>query len=373
MNNRVYKENKDSNLILSVNELTLLLNELYIDSCNEFKIIDGLYGLELLNIKLDDEIKIDLRSNLDDIKNAYYKVPKEYRREFPDKLKYFDIFIKSGFYFKKYQGEFEGVLNEIDNLNILEGDMPIAIAFDTNLYYDQFFSHFSCILKNKYRNTKYPIYFLLSEGVKKELITYEDKYKGEDIDKFRQFCPYRDIVDEFFNQNKFHSRIKHLGHMDFLKCNEGVYSKIIDEEVSINRRDMDSRIIEGLIKEIHNQNIKLFLFSEDSDFIARARGNRNLIAKHLERIPLWKLEEKYSCNWEIFDRFLYILAITFGAIIIDIQDYPQLIIHGIWRGKKLFDWEKENVKIITSNPILDKIEKDILILRKIKLEESFYL
>ncbi len=366
------KGNKDaSNLIISSNELTMLLNELYLDSKTNFTISDCLYGLNLVNIQISDRIEIELGIRLSDIRDAYNKVPNDLREEYPSKSRFFDIFTKSGFYFEAYQKEFENLIEKIENLNILEGDSPIALFFDTNLYYDQFFTQLSNLLEQKYRKPKYPIYFLLSEGVKKELITYENKYKVDDIEKLKENCAYPDIVEEFFNQNKFKSRIKHLGHIDFLKCNENVYSKIIEEDQTINKNDMDSRIIQGLLKEIRQQNIRLFLYSQDSDFIARARGNRNLIAKFLEKIPQTKLETKYICNWEIFNRFLYNLAITFGAVILEFSNETNLVIYGIWRGKKLNDWEKENIKIISSNPILERIQKDLSILNNVKMEEEF--
>ena len=360
-----------SSLILSLNELIMLLNELYLDSNTRFTISDSLYGLNLFNVHISEKIDIELGIKLNDIRDAYNAVPNDLREEFPNKSRFFEIFNKSGFYFETYRKEFENLIAELEDLNILEGDMPIAIAFDTNLYYDQFFTQLSSLLDKKYGKPKYPIYFLLSEGVKKELITYEYKYKVDDIEDLKGNCAYPDIVEEFFNQNKLNARIKHLGHIDFLKCNENVYSKIIEEDKSIYKSDMDSRIIQGLLKEIRQQNIKLYLYSLDSDFIARARGNRNLITKHLEKIPQSKLEKKYSCDWEMFNRFLYNLAITFGAIIIKFPNGTNLILYGIWRGKKLNDWEKENIKITFSNKLLDRIHKDLEIIKNVKLYEVF--
>ena len=354
------------NLILSSNELTMLLNELYLNSNTDFSITDCLYGLNLFNIHILDRIEIELGVNLSDIRDAYNNVPNELREEFPSKLRFFEIFTKSGFYFHVYQKEFEDLITDLERINILEGDMPIAIAFDTCLYYDQFFTQLSRILEQKYRKPKYPIYFLLSEGVKNELITYEEKYKVDDIEELKNISAYPDMIEEFFNQNKFKARIKHLGHIDFLKCDEYVYSKIVEEEKNLDKSDMDSRIIQGLIKEIRQQNIKLYLFSQDSDFIARARGNRNLIAKHLEKVPQSKLEKKYVYSWEEFSRFLYNLAITFGAIKLEFSNSSIIDLYGIWRGKKLYDWERENLKILTLNPITERIDRDLKILNNIK-------
>lgn len=358
-----------SNLKLSSNELTMLLNELYLNSKTQFTVIDCLYGLNLADVSISDNIEINLNVKLNDIKEAYNKVPNEMREEFPNKSRFFEIFVKSGFYFETYQKEFSELFDEINNINILDGDMPIAIAFDTNLYYDQFFTQLSTLLDKRYRKPKYPVYFLLSEGVKKELITYEFKYKVDDIEALKDNCAHPDMVEEFFNQNKLKARIKHLGHIDFLKCNEKVYSKIIEEDESIDKNDMDSRIIQGLIKELRQQNIKLYLYSQDSDFIARARGNRNLITKHLEKVPLWKFKNKYSCEWEKFNQFLYNLTIMFGAIKLEFPDSSSLKLYGIWRGKKLNDREKENLKIVFSNQFLSRIKKDLYIIKNMKMGE----
>lgn len=361
------------NLKLSSNELTMLLNELYLDSNTNFTIVDCLYGLNLVKIYISNCIEIELGITLNDIRDAYNKVPTDLREEYPSKSRFFEIFTKSGFYFETYQKEFEELITELEKINILEGDTPIAIGFDTCLYYDQFFTQLSRLLELRYRKPKYPIYFLLSEGVKNELIAYEDKYKVNDIEELKDNSAYPEMIEEFFNQNKFKARIKHLGHMDFLKCDENVYSKIVEEERSISRRDMDSRIIQGLINEIRQQNLKLYLFSQDSDFIARARGNRNLIARHLEKIPQSKLKKKYKCSWEDFNRFLYTLAITFGTIKLEFSNNFTIDFYGIWRGKKLNDWERENLKIFTSNPIIERIDKDLAILINIKIEEGLNL
>ncbi len=65
------------------------------------------------------------------------------------------------------------------------------------------------------------------------------------------------------------------------------------------------------------------------------------------------------------------MAVLFGAITLKIKNQNDIEIYGIWRGKKLNDWEKENLKIITSNEIIRHIKKDLDILQHIKTEEDF--
>ncbi|MHA1755979.1 MAG: hypothetical protein ACTSVV_04355 [Promethearchaeota archaeon] len=362
--------NDYTQLILGTDELIMLLNELYSNNIKKFSIIDCLYGFNLFSIRVNEKIFVKFKININDIKIKLKKIL-FLKGEFPNASMIMDILIRAGFYFNLYKNKFETILNKIENINILEGDFPIAIAFDTNLYVDQYFTQFLKLLKKRYHKPRFPIYFLLSEGVKKELMTFKNKYKNDEIQKLKTLCANPKMVEEFYNQNKLKARIKHMGYVDFLKCNENVYSKIILEDESVDKKNMDSRIIHGFLNEIREQNIKLYLLSQDSDFISRARGNRNLIAIHLERIPLSQLKDEFICSWEDFGRFLYNLAIIFGAINLKLENNHNIEIYGIWRGKKFNNWDKEELKIISLKSLLVNVKKDLDILRTIKLEEEF--
>ncbi|MEJ2294146.1 MAG: hypothetical protein P8Y23_05200 [Candidatus Lokiarchaeota archaeon] len=362
--------NEQQNLILGSHKLKMLLNELFIDSSTKFSIFDCLYGLKLFEVNIGDKIEITIHTRLNDIQEQFRAIPNQLIEEYPTRADYFEIFVKSGFYFKDYENKFDVTLNKIEAINVLEGDMLSALAFDTNLYYDQIFTQFSKMLRKRYKIPKYPINFLVSEGVRKELLTYEAKYKNEDIEDLKGKCADPDLIEDFWNQNKLNARIKHLAHTDYLKCFDSVYSKLVQEDTTIENADMDTKIIEGLAKEIRQQRIKLYLFSQDKDFISRARGIRNIIPIYLEKIPFSKLKDKITCGWGKFSRFLYILAITFGVITLQFGENENMQLYGIWRGKGLNDWENENVKLSSNNPILKKVEKDYSILKSIKLEED---
>lgn len=349
----------------------MFINELFLDAKHHLTIKDALFGLELFDITLSDQIEIEILVDLDQIKQNRKKIPINIQNEFPNKSRFLEIFLKSGLFFNKYyRSSFDYILRDMDQVNPLNGDLPIALSFDTNLYFNQFFSQIYPMLLERYGAPRFPVKFLMSEGVKKELTRYEKKYKQIDVDDLKDMVKFPSIVEDFFNQPTLASRLWHLGHSDFLKCIENVNYKLVDEDISVNSNDMDNKIINGLIKEIKQQNIKLYILSQDSDFIARSRGNKNLVAKFLDKIPNSKLKQWYSINWEKFVRFIYTLSVTFGAIILERKGKPIIIIQGIWRGKKLFHWENESMKICSANNLLAKIEKDLTILRNIKLEEG---
>lgn len=361
----------ENNILLDSSEFVMFFNELFLDAKHHLTIKDALYGLGLFDIKISDQIEIEVLTDLDQIKQSYRNIPINVQKEFPNKSRFFEIFLKSGLFFNKYyRGYFDRILRNMDRVNPLNGDLPIAISFDTNLYFNQFFSQMYPMLLERYGAPRFPIKFLMSEGVKKELTRYEKKYKQYDIDELKNVVKYPSIIEDFFNQSTLNSRLWHLGHSDFLKCIDNVNYKLVDEDISVNHNDMDNKIINGLLKEIKQQNIKLYILSQDSDFIARSRGNKNLVAKFLDKIPYSKLKQLYSISWEKFVRFIYTLSVTFGAIILEFKGKPIIVIQGIWRGKKLFHWENGTMKVCSANNLLGKIEKDLTILRNIKLEEG---
>ncbi|MEJ2252331.1 MAG: hypothetical protein P8Y97_22055, partial [Candidatus Lokiarchaeota archaeon] len=246
------------------------------------------------------------------------------------------------------------MVNEIEETNLLEGDLPIAVAFDTNMYFNLFFDQLTQLLLKKYNKPPFPINFICSNGVKTELTGYEWKYKNNDIEDIKRVCYRPNIIDNFFNQNKLTSREWHLGHIDYLESIEFTYSKIVDIEDEITNDDMDSKIIEGIVKEISQQDLKLFLYSQDSDFISRAKGNRNIVPIYLEKVPYYKLGHHLFSEWESFLRLLYILSVTFGAIELTF-DEKSFIIYGIWKGKKYGHWEQKCIKIVSTDKIIQNI------------------
>lgn len=360
---------KENNATLSIQQSMLLLNELYLDAKTKFVMKDALYGLELMEVELSEKVDINIWVKPKDIEEAYNKIVPKYAYEFPNKFDYFDIFLRSGFFFNNYyQKFFENSINANEDTNLLEGDLPVALAFDTNLYYNLFFDQLTELLRKRYGSPPYLINFLCSTGVKKELTGYEWKYKSNDIEEIKQISKDPDVIDNFLNQNKLRSRLWHLGHVDYLDSIDSTQSKIVDMDKTIETDDMDSKILEGLVEYINQQNIKLYLYSQDSDFISRAKGNRNVIPIYLDKIPFHKLNSRLSCEWEQFAKLLYVISITFGAIRLEFED-SALSTFGIWKGKKYHHWLDKSIKIVSKDNIITNIQKDLQILENIKFKE----
>ena len=71
MSSSTKKKNDKETIILNLDEIIILLNELFLESKNNFEIIDCLYGLNLLSINLSEEVEINQISTVYDIEKKY--------------------------------------------------------------------------------------------------------------------------------------------------------------------------------------------------------------------------------------------------------------------------------------------------------------
>jgi len=377
---------KSNKVLINFEDLFLFFNELVLDSRGnfldpierKFGIIDCLYGNHLYDIVIGDKIKITVKIPFNEYPEAHHQQEyfinksKKYRdiyprvfKDFPDSLQIREAILNSGILFKYYQDGFDKILEELKDINFLEGDLPIALAFDTSTYRNQVFSQLYLYLMNNYRLSPKSINFLLSEGVKAELMNFEDKYRQKDINNLKTVGKYPQIIDRFINQNMLEARLIHSGHTDYLKSRKFTNTKQIPEGYA---RDQDTRIIRGLAKYVEKNNIKLHLFSHDKDFNDRAQGFPNVKSHILEKnLPLRNLGSNFECSWEIFFRLLYNLSILFGAIILRVKNKHEIIIFGIWVGKSASDWENERLLIYSENSILKNIKKELNLLYNVIL------
>jgi len=381
------KENENINFIdLGTEELILFINELYLNKMQKFTIIDCLYDLNLFEVNLktiNKEIDISLGNILAEIpyenkvkdflynrlisdkeKNDFKNISSNFFKEFPHKNQLKDVFRNTGIFFNDTnQSKFENVFNKIKGLNFLNGDLPIAFSFDTCTYINQTFSHLYKFYNEKYSKIIKNIDFLVSKGVIDELSRFENKYNIDNVNSLKILTPYPNIVGKLLNQNKLNTRLLHLGHIDYLKCQTLTNTKLIEKGDS---KDKDMSIINGLASYVENNNIMLYLFSHDSDFDSRASsGFPNVHSCFLKRADINDYHfNKFSCDWELFTRFLYYLSILFGAIILNVSNKEKFIIYGIWIGKRKEDWKNERVRVYSHNPVLTRIKKDLEIMKE---------
>ena len=352
--------NKRNQTTIRNDQMVLLFNELHFNSITNFDIIDCLYGFNLFSIKIDKKIQVKVNIYFDEIppehsKKEYFNdisleknldnISSNILKEFPSLNQFRQALYRTGIYFERQDQEFfEEILKEIINNNVIKGDLPITFAFDTSTYRNHIFTHLYRLYNLKYNRKINNLNFFISDGVFKELKGFEAKYNPSQISRLKKIVEYPYLIDNFGNQNTLYSRILHAAHVDFLKTIKFVNAKWVETEKEGN--DDDSQIIMKLANEAATQNVKLYLFTHDSDFECRADGYRNVHCKFLE-YPYYKIiGNQFSIDWYYLARIFYELAILFGAIIIKVPNGNNIFIFGIWRGKRTEDWENERVKYL---------------------------
>jgi len=70
---------------------------------------------------------------------------------------------------------------------------------------------------------------------------------------------------------------------------------------------------------------------------------------------------KVKTSWESACDLIYTMAVIFGFI-----NISGLHVFGIWKGKNPNDWNKERTLIEGKDRMIEKIEKDLCILKEIK-------
>ncbi|TFF94975.1 MAG: hypothetical protein EU544_03780, partial [Promethearchaeota archaeon] len=118
-------ETFESSIVMSSGELIALLNSLYLKSKTDFKVIDCLYGLKLIDVEISDEIRIKLMTSLQNLQSEYNRLPHTINSEFPDKLDYFNVFVYAGLFFDRNKHHFKKIFEEIKNRDYLKGEHPI--------------------------------------------------------------------------------------------------------------------------------------------------------------------------------------------------------------------------------------------------------
>ncbi|MBN1800385.1 MAG: hypothetical protein JW891_02710 [Candidatus Lokiarchaeota archaeon] len=382
-------ENKNKKYIdLEVDKLVVFLNELYSHNLRTFHVVDCYYGINLLRVDLElgkDEINLRFENSLrslpdkkgqkkclEDLRRNVSNIPGIVFKEIPYKNQFLDAIRKSGVFFNETcMEQFKQKLDQIVNSNPIRGDRYKVFSFDTCTFSNQTFSHLY-----KYY-TSHPIYgnkinrldFLVSKGVIDELSDFENKYGNKEfhdfLDYLTKIASFPKIVEQFKNQSTLQARLTKLGRCDYLKTKSlaNVREIEIGGEESLH---MDSRIISGLQTEVQRlNNIDLYLCSHDDNFYGRATGFAG-VSPHLflYKNVLHKKEQNFSIktSWDTFSRILYYLAVTFGAIILNVDSKDKFVLFGTWPGHKTQDWQRERTRIYSENSILKNMVRDMKII-----------
>lgn len=324
--------------------LIILLNNFYLAGKRRLKVSFPPLG-QLYSINLGE--KATLKTQKED---RYYKTysdkelkyEQEVVNEIPDHLDYRMLFQTSGILKPENYTELEEEVNRNSQRDLLKGQKPLFLGFDTNALRHRFPVLLQKILPQDARCG-----YVLHQGVFDELHPKMDKKLSKKMIEILKQRLGREY-GKFFNQPPLEARKHKLGLVEYRKVKTLQYA----EEISGKRGDL--KIVKDYSEFGRKRNLDVFLFSEDNNFVEMARDNR-LSAFHI--IQKKELPETLKATWEELVELVYTTAIIYGWV-----KMGSATLYGVWLGKNQEDWNCEALKVMFEDEKLEEmVTKDVRI------------
>jgi len=298
----------------------------------------------LVKFQLDDPEDSTLRFELD--REEYAAAATEISRKYgspasdevPEANAYIQAAVASGVIEPANKEEIEDFLERYGSPDLNAGHRPVFAGFDTNLLPWRIgdvlgLREFGYWSRNPTVNG-----FALATGVRDEL-DWDHKLSGDDARALKE--AFGSAFDDIFNQPAGANRQGRLGELHYRQLRDHQYA----DEVDTGRGD--EAIINGYNEYLKESRKDLLLFSNDRNFVERARGQR-ILAQHIE-FP-HELPQKTGVTWWECGDILYMLAIIFGTV-----ELPKMSLYGIWTGKEGSDWTDEHIRIDCRSPKISQM------------------
>jgi len=341
--------------LIPLENMFLLLNGLFLGGSRSFVVRSLLLKLDLFRVTLGAPRSFSwVGSTLPrDVYEERRNGCGDFIGEIPSYRDYLDVFLGAGVHTPEGWDVAVGALRDALDWNPFEGHRPVYVSFDTNALILRYYTRISRLLAELTRGSPMRVGFVASKGVLDELEGFDEKYKERDISLMgRTLDVNREVLDQFFNQLRLEGRLFRMGFTEYRKMSKREHF----EEVEGGKGD--TKIVKSLENFSKRRNVDLIVFSEDSDFIAKATAHR-LRGVRLDRPH--EAPESLETGWEEIAQLLYTSAITFGAI--GVAGRVKAKIFGVWKGKKGEHWDGETLRVTTENPELQEfLEKNIRIL-----------
>lgn len=329
--------------------LTVLLNALYETGITRIPVrhpSDEIGTLFEINLGDADASEIELTLNTDAYSAARRDVELEHGSpavtELPKPRAYTNAFLAGGFVQPANASEIEAFLDRNGGPDLTAGHRPVVASFDTNLLAWRI----ADVLDLRPGQDSVINGFVVVTGVRDELDWDRKRSNTEPLER-----AFGSEFKEFWNQPAGAQREGRLGETYYRKLRDHRYA---DEIVSERADDQ----IVSAVDEFQNESRKnVLLFSNDRDFIERARVHR-ILAQRVEFSD--RLSTSLSGSWVEIRDTLYVLTVLFGVL-----ELPKVTLYGIWRGKGGQDWHEERLKCDCRSPKIEPLlKRDLAILEK---------
>ncbi|MDF1541304.1 MAG: hypothetical protein P1Q69_20570, partial [Candidatus Thorarchaeota archaeon] len=200
-------------------------------------------------------------------------------------------------------------LIQYSDRNIFKGERPASIVFDTNMLIGRYYTLVERELLHRVgKKENVRIGYVITQGIRDELATFERKYKATDISRIQE-CSMGNWFDfsSFRNQLAGNSRMFRLGSVE-------AYKMILGGRcITLASGRGDDKIIKATSKYQSEQMVDVFAISEDSDFISMCNF-RGIQGQRLDPPPLPAMGTNIVTDWRSIADFIYVLSIRLGAI-----------------------------------------------------------
>ena len=328
-------------------QLTMLLNALHDVDETSIPVRHPSDELdELLRIELGDADASTVR--LTTRRRTYEDSRDEIRQQYgdgvatevPESTSYLNALLAGGLVQPPNRDAIDDFLNRYGNPDLTAGHEPAVAGFDTNLLPWRI----ADVLDLSPGPDSTVNGFALATGVRDEL-DWDDK--RDDTRALEEALGQE--FSHLWNQPSGSRREGRLGENYYRLLRDHRYA----DEVPTDRGDDD--IVQGYDAYQEDNRKDVLLFSNDRDFVERARSHR-VLAQRVE-FPR-ELPRSVDVSWDAIQDTLYVLAVLFGVIRL-----PKVTLYGVWKGKGGQAWQDEHLQVECRSPQIEPLlERDLKII-----------
>lgn len=320
---------------LTRTELMLVLNALYEAGIRTVSVSHPSNAIgELIEFELGPPKNSELRFTLD--RDAYATARSEVDRrhgppavtDLPTANDYVNCAVAGGLTELANRAEIESFLDRYGSPDLNAGHRPVFAGFDTNLLPWRIADVLDLRQSGYWGSEPVVNGFALATGVRDEL-DWDHKHSQADVRKLT--AAFGEPFDRLFNQPAGPNRQGRLGEIHYRQLRDHQYAEEIDCERG------DDTIIAGYDQYQQASRKDVLLFSNDRNFVDRARGTQ-ILAQHID-FPR-TLPRRVSASWDTIIDSLYMLTVCFGVL-----ELPKTTLYGVWAGKEGRDWHNERIDI----------------------------
>lgn len=348
------KKREMEGVVVSKNELVILLNELFLDNTN-LNLSFPFYNLHLMTLKPKEDGYI-VSNPVDKIsfKNARRKhLPNGsfFERDAPVFNDVREAYVVSGMIPYPNIDEIQEIFYDLMVMG--ERSMrSIFLAPDTNIAYLRFFTGNFPLLYGNFEISIDKFRFVISELVQRELDNMiEEKYTGEQIRKMAERYSHSYLIEGFYNASTKKSRRAKDALVEFHTLRRLYGALTTQAPEFVKDKEVRDRLIADSYYEFQKrENAFVVVVSADEDMIAHVieRDMDHIFVKYpSEYVP----DRSPKSPWAVVN-LIYTLALRMGAIT---EENYGIDIAGEWYGKDNDAYNRQMVKIFFNGAT--KIEK----------------